>query len=623
MATSGSFNTSARVSGSYNTYAKFSWSQTSQSVANNTTTISWKLTGVTANAYQWIHVYAISVTVNGTNTGKSWSGDMYNGTEMASGTATISHNSDGTKTFSASASITQYSSSSTYSGSGSWALTAIPRKATVSTAPNFNDEASPTMTYENKAGTSATTLQGAIYLTDASTAIAGYRDLSKTGTSYTFSLTTAERTALRNAMTSANSITVRYYIKTVIGSSTYRDYKEATASIVNGNPTFSDFTYQDTNSTITAITGNDQYLVQGKSTLRAIISTANKATANKSATMSSYAATISGLTATGAYSSSEAVNIDFSSNAFTPGSQTLAVKAIDSRGNSTSVSKNVTVLAYSAPTINATATRLNNFENDTTLVVKGAYSPLTVGSTAKNAVSSVQYRYKKQSESTWSSWTAMSGLSQTSAGAYTTTNKVLELDNAYAWDIQVRTIDELETTTVSLVVSVGIPIFRIGTDGYVYNNEKRLIPYDEISKYTTHVGQVIMSTTLSTAAAVAAVYGGTWEAWGAGRVPVGVDPNDSDFNAPNKTGGAKTVTLTESEIPSHQHWASTSHNGNIVNAAGATSAIGTFSTNSDLKYSFRGYNAAADCFKTGATGGGQPHSNLQPYETVYMWLRIA
>ena len=611
MATSGSFNTSARVSGSYNTYAKFSWSQTSQSVSGNYTDISWKLVGVTASAYQYIYVYNVSATVNGSTSSKSFNANMYNGTELLSGTARISHNNDGTKSFSASAGLAMYSSGSWYSGSGSWTLNTIARAASITSAPNFNDEENPTISYSNPAGNSVSTLMACISLTGSNDDIA-YRSISKTGTSYTFELTEEERNILR-AATTGSSRTVYFYVRTVIGSSTLYNSVGKTLSIVNANPTFSDFTYQDTNSTITAITGNNQYLVQGKSTLRAIISAANKATAKKSATMSSYAATISGLTATGAYSDSAAVNIDFSDNAFTPGSQTLAVKAVDSRGLSTSVTKDVTVLAYAAPTISATATREGNFEKETTLVVKGAYSPLTIGSTAKNTVSSVQYRYKKQSETTWSSWASMTGLSPTSSGAYTTTNKVLELDNAYAWDIEVRVTDRLETTTATLTVSVGIPTFRIGTDDFVYNREQPLM--------VSHVGQVIMSTTLDTAAKVEAIYGGTWETWGAGRVPVGVDPNDSDFNAPNKTGGAKTVSLTINQMPSHNHipndW-SIVMNNNYTNTG---DRIPTGSGGGASAYTNAYKNS--DNYVTRSTGGGQAHNNLQPYSAIYMWLRTA
>lgn len=53
--------------------------------------------------------------------------------------------------------------------------------------------------------------------------------------------------------------------------------------------------------------------------------------------------------------------------------------------------------------------------------------------------------------------------------------------------------------------------------------------------------------------------GGSWSAFGTGRVLVGFDSNDTDFNAAEKTGGAKTHTLVETEIPSHTH-TQNSHN---------------------------------------------------------------
>lgn len=123
--TSGSFDTTHRVSGSYNTYATFSW-QVSGS-GSNYTDVSWKLTGKTAGPNQYIHVYSASVTVNGT-TYSSWSGNMYNGTVMLSNTTRIHHT--GEFTFSASAGIAQYSSNSWYDGSGSWTL---PARGTVPT----------------------------------------------------------------------------------------------------------------------------------------------------------------------------------------------------------------------------------------------------------------------------------------------------------------------------------------------------------------------------------------------------------------------------------------------------------------------------------------------------------
>ena len=126
--TSGSFDTTHRVSGSYNTYATFSWWVSGS--GSNYTDVSWNLTGKTAGPNQYIHVYSASVTVNGA-TYSSWSGNMHNGTVMLSNTTRIYHT--GEFTFSASAGIAQYSSSSWYSGNGSWTL---PARGTTPTGLN-------------------------------------------------------------------------------------------------------------------------------------------------------------------------------------------------------------------------------------------------------------------------------------------------------------------------------------------------------------------------------------------------------------------------------------------------------------------------------------------------------
>lgn len=100
---------------------------------------------------------------------------------------------------------------------------------------------------------------------------------------------------------------------------------------------------------------------------------------------------------------------------------------------------------------------------------------------------------------------------------------------------------------------------------------------------------------------------GSWVAFGAGRVPVGVDPLDPDFDTPEETGGEKAHTLTIAEIPSHNH-TYTAPNAPVLNLLVGTSA------------SVTGVNNAAT---TGSTGGGAAHNNLQPYIVVYMWKRVA
>lgn len=64
------------------------------------------------------------------------------------------------------------------------------------------------------------------------------------------------------------------------------------------------------------------------------------------------------------------------------------------------------------------------------------------------------------------------------------------------------------------------------------------------------VGSIYMS---ANSANPSTLFGGSWEAWGSGRVPVGVDSVDTDFNTAEKEGGEKTHSLTTTEMPSHTH----------------------------------------------------------------------
>lgn len=104
--------------------------------------------------------------------------------------------------------------------------------------------------------------------------------------------------------------------------------------------------------------------------------------------------------------------------------------------------------------------------------------------------------------------------------------------------------------------------------------------------------------------------GGVWERFGNGRVLVGVDEADADFNTANKTGGEKTHTLTIDEMPSHSHRQYVSANN------GNDSIRRDWSSDGASKAYDQGMN-------TGAAGGDKPHNNLQPYITIYRWRRTA
>lgn len=124
------------------------------------------------------------------------------------------------------------------------------------------------------------------------------------------------------------------------------------------------------------------------------------------------------------------------------------------------------------------------------------------------------------------------------------------------------------------------------------------------------IGSIYMSTSNTNPGTL--FPGTTWVVWGAGRVPVGVDTSQAEFNSVEKTGGEKTHKLTTAEMPSHNHivrvtWGD--GNGNIK-FAGSTS---------DTAQSFK-----VDKEGTTMTNGGSgAHNNLQPYITTYMWKRTS
>ena len=117
---------------------------------------------------------------------------------------------------------------------------------------------------------------------------------------------------------------------------------------------------------------------------------------------------------------------------------------------------------------------------------------------------------------------------------------------------------------------------------------------------------------------------GTWSAFGAGRVLVGLDSGDTDFDTVEETGGAKTHTLTSAEMPSHTH-TQNSHTHVLTELRDATT--GAASTNIALTLDATSTLGTKTTGATTATnqntGGGGAHNNVQPYIVVYMWKRTA
>lgn len=165
----------------------------------------------------------------------------------------------------------------------------------------------------------------------------------------------------------------------------------------------------------------------------------------------------------------------------------------------------------------------------------------------------------------------------------------------------------------------------------------------EILKEENPVGHIRMETENINPATYLGF--GTWVLWGAGKVPVGVNTSDSDFNSVEKTGGSKnhthtnpstgsysgttgSHTLTINEIPSHTHKMKVrpaSSPGDYYGDPSMTNAkAGNITNGGDTTSTGGGkghtHSIPSHTHTVGNTGSS---SNVQPYITCYMWKRVS
>ena len=260
--------------------------------------------------------------------------------------------------------------------------------AKLTSTPNVNIGSAHNITWTNPSGAS-TSLK--LCKTDNSTII-DYGAV--TGTSKSITPTASKIYPLTP---NSNTYKARYIITTTANGKSYTNSKDFTFTVTNSNPTFSNFTYQDTNTTITALTGNNQILVNGYSNVKATVSTANKATAKNSATMKTYKLAVGNKNVSANYNASANVNLSINSI----NNNVLDLYAIDSRGNSTKVRKTATIKNYSNIKIKTlSVTRQNNVGTVTTLKFEGEFWNASFGSVT-NAITNCKYKYKTTSSSTW------------------------------------------------------------------------------------------------------------------------------------------------------------------------------------------------------------------------------
>ena len=421
-------------------------------------------------------------------------------------------------------------------------------------------------------------------------------------------------TTFYNEFTSGSSKTGTLYCDTYSGS-TLLGTTSITATFIpnstTAKPTVS-FNYTS-DSLSQTLTGNTKGIIGGRSSINYTIT----GTPKYSATISKY------------YLSNSSSNLPEVSRTGTLNNVSgnkYYTRVQDSRGlNSDTLT--VTLSPYVSyvklAITSCTFERENDLSNKVYLTLKGNYFNNNFGTTDNELT--LKLFYRKQGESSWGNAIDITSYATISENTFSITNQLIGSNFSYeeVYEFRVVAKDKVVTddsVSSNRIVTEGVALFDIGKNDVLFKGIKLLDYIDSKIKMNVDlmypVGSIYLSVNSTNPSQI---FGGTWIAWGAGRVPVGVDTSQTEFNTVEKTGGEKSHTLSKNELPnmnigvyfenyplSYNHSANTDYiNSERTTDFSVSDTTSTPSVNAKL------------------TGGNQPHNNLQPYITCYMWKRTA
>lgn len=430
---------------------RFSWSEGSQSVVNNTTVVNWSLTLIadsngrisTSNTRAW------AVTFNGVNYSGSSSAAVANSSTitLASGSTTVTHGSDGTK--SASYSFSYNFSGITFSGtalglvsgSGTAALTRIPRASSI-TVPKFTMGTAGSITI-TRADSSFTHT-----LTWKFGAASGTIATKTTATSVSWTPATATLAPqIPKATSGTGTITCTTYSgSTAIGTSSVSFTATVPASVV---PSISSVTVKEATSGLAAKFG---VFVQNRSTFAVTVSAAG----SNGSTVAAITTKFQGVTYSGDSFTAAAAK--------TSGSLNMETTVTDSRGRTDSKRTEIAVVAYANPAISAfTVSRCDadGNLNNAGSYVKIAYAYSVVSVNSKNTASA-RIDYKRTTATAWSSTVLFTN---TDLSANTSVIPTTQFDPDYSYDFRLTLADYFTSTAYAAAISSQAVILDVLPDG--------------------------------------------------------------------------------------------------------------------------------------------------------------
>lgn len=607
-------------------------SEKSYSIENNTSTVEWWV-GIRSNTSYHSH-YGLSetytVVINGSTVHSAVHTPTVNAGQtvwVASGTATVGHNADGSKTLSVSASFNNADRGTylptTGSCSGNLTLTTIPR----ATTPSIDKPSLDCGSVIKFTGTSASSsFSHKLYASwNGTETLIATLDKGSTAVSYSYTIPTDWEKNMPNT----TSAIATFILETLNGSTVIgRKSINATVQVRSGVlPTIGTPEIEDTNS----ISKNMGLYVQSRSCIKFTIPTSG----NQSSTITSVSTKFNGQTYSGSTFTTQAVQDS--------GTLSYTITVTDSRGRTATKSGSITVSAYNPPSLtNVSAKRANS--SYTIDEVNGTYALLhfNVGFTSlsnKNATS-FYIQYRTSGATTWTkinSWDNNYTLNQDykAGNLFTSTTVTYEIAfgvkdsfmDDYSWQIYTVT----PTYTLINFGKDGKSLTFFGQDA---NNPNQLTvngnlvsnkyKFSSVSENTSsnHIlvesgneiqyrdWNKLVNSIKSAMYPVGSVYitynnvnpstflGGTWERFGQGRTLIGEgtgnDGSTSMSFTANSTGGSYIHSMSRDEIGYTYYGALLNSNGN---------QMGVHDHDSKMK------NAKIPL--------------VQPYITVHFWKRIA
>lgn len=597
--------------------------QGTQSVENNTTTINYSYyvlfdtNGVYFTGTTRPNAGTIKVVINGSTVATKTvplTNGITDGTYIiskTSGTISVPHNADGTKTVSYSISMSQGTDQNNYnyvwrasSKTGSLPLTTIARQSSISSIIGSALGSAVTVAISRNSDSYTHKVEydfaGSGYTTASSNAT--------TSCSFTPALSLASN--IPNA--TSGTLTVRV--------TTFSGTKKIGSAVTKTQTLSLPASAVPTLTSITAAIGADNtsgklgIYVKGYSTCKLTI---NGASGIYGSTIKSYSITGGGFSGSSSTYTTATLN--------TAGTITFTGTITDSRGRTASKTVSITVYDYSAPSLTITAVRCDSEGNPTS---SGTYVKIVP-----------KYTYASVNNQNSVNGTVVDNASIMSKALSTSETAILL--NTYpttsGYTFTASLTDKVSSSAVNAYASVGtderiLNIKESGTGaafgGFatkdnaveffwsIYDKNGYELSLDKIYP----VGAVYISTSSTDPGTL---FGGTWEQL-KDRFLLGA----GDTYSNGETGGKASHTLTVDEMPTHTHkqnaHSHVQHNYTWYNHSGKVDGkiptSGAFNAEASNSSNFSTNSTTAT---NQNTGGGQAHNNMPPYLVVYMWKRTA